>query len=68
MKLKFKKGDVVVVKNNTTCGFPTGTIGRIESVHCNEVDYKSYLIELLDGSSSRYHNQKDLRKIKGWDK
>lgn len=64
MKLKFKKGDVLVVKKNTTCGFATGTVVRVVDVHYNEVDYKSYIVELLDGSKFRYHDQKDLRKIK----
>ncbi len=68
MKLKFKKGDVVIVKENTTSGFCAGTVVRIESVRYDDENYKSYLVQTLDGTSKKYHDQEDLRKIKGWDK
>lgn len=70
MKLKFKKDDVVIVKENTTCGFPSGTLCRIVSVSCDSEGYKSYMIRPLGASSTttRFHDQNDLRKVKGWDK
>jgi hypothetical protein len=65
---KFKKGDVVLVKENTSGGHPAGTIARVVGVRPfgSGVD-----ITGLPGSRYEFslvHEESDLRKIAKFDK
>ncbi len=68
MKKKFKKGDVVIVKENTTGGFADGKIGVIVKEGTISSDYNSFEVEAYGGGRSYRHDQNDLRKIKKYNK
>lgn len=68
MKKKFKIGDVVIVKENTTGGFGADTIGIIVKEGTISSDYISFEVQEYNGGRSYRHDQNDLRKIKKYKK
>lgn len=68
---KFKVGDVVVVKENTTAGHPKGTIGRVVKLEERDgTGQKACEVKAIHGEEhnwTMYHYYSDLRKVKGWD-